>query len=55
MVKHPVRFTLRIEQALYRKITYIAKQEVRSVNREIEQLIKHHVAAFEAEHGRINV
>lgn len=47
------RYTLRISQALLNKLSYIAKYEGRTKNKEIEQLIKHRIAEFEAVHGVI--
>lgn len=49
------RFTLRVSPQLLEKIGYIAEFEGRTKNREIEQLIKHRIAAFEKEHGEIPV
>ena len=48
------RYTLRISQILLDKIGYIAEYEGRTKNKEIEQLIKKHIAEFEAEHGVID-
>ena len=47
------RYTLRIPQILLDKIGYIAEYEGRTKNREIEQLIRHRIEAFEAIHGKI--
>lgn len=55
MKENLVRFTLRIDKSMFDKLTYIAGCEVRSRNREIEQLIKHRIADFETEHGKIDV
>lgn len=49
------RFTLRIDRWLFRKFRYIAKPELRSANRAIEQCIKKRVAEYEKEHGAIPV
>ena len=46
------RYTLRIEQDLLDKLGYVAEYEGRTKNREIVQLIKRHVEAFEREHGK---
>lgn len=48
------RYTLRIPQILLDKLGYIAEYEGRTKNKEIEQLIKKHIAEFEAEHGVID-
>lgn len=47
------RFTLRISAELLEKLGYIAEYEGRTKNRELEQMIKHRIAAFEKEHGTI--
>ncbi len=47
------RYTLRIPQELLDKLGYIASYDGRTKNKEIEQLIKHRIAQFEAEHGPI--
>ncbi len=49
------RYTLRIPQDLLNKIRYIAEEEGRSANREIELMIKHRVADYEKEHGEIQL
>lgn len=48
-----IRFTLRISAELLEKLGYIAEYEGRTKNRELEQMIKHRIAAFEKEHGTI--
>ena len=47
------RYTLRISQVLLEKLAFIAEYEGRTKNKEIEQLIKKRIAAFEREHGEI--
>ena len=49
------RYTLRVPQELLDKLGYIAEYEGRTKNRELEQLIKHRIAEFEAEHGEIPI
>lgn len=49
------RFTLRVDYELLEKLGYIAAYEGRTKNKELEQLIKKHIAAFEQEHGSISV
>lgn len=48
-----LRYTLRISPELMNKLAYIAEYEGRTKNKEIEQLIKKRVAAFEQKHGLI--
>ena len=47
------QFTIRINLNLLAKLRYIADYNSRSANREMEALIKKHVADFEREHGEI--
>lgn len=49
------RYTLRISKNLLDKLDYIAKYEVRSKNKEIEQLIKKRIKEFEKENGEIDL
>jgi predicted DNA-binding protein len=48
------RYTLRISPILLYKLGYIAEFEGRTKNKEIEQLIKKHIADFEKIHGDID-
>ena len=47
------RYTLRIPQIHLDKIRYIAEENGRSANREIELLIKQHIKVYEGENGII--
>ncbi len=47
------RFSLRTSQHLIDKIGYIAKYNGRTKNKEIEMVLRRHVAAFEKEQGKI--
>ena len=49
-----VRYPLRIDRELLDKFGYIAEYEGRTKNREIEQMIKRRIAAFEKEFGEID-
>ena len=49
------RFTIRMSPAMQYKIRYMADFHDRSSNREIVSSLKKHIAAFEAEHGTIEV
>lgn len=48
-----VKFTLRIDADILKKFRYIADYNARSANRELEVLIKKHIAEFEKENGKI--
>ena len=47
------RFTLRIPKEMLDKFGYIAEYEGRTKNKELEQMIKARIAAFEKEQGDI--
>ena len=49
------RYTLRVEQEILDKLAYIAEYEGRTKNRELEQMIKRRIEAFEKEHGKIEL
>lgn len=49
------RFTFRVNPMLIQKLRYIAKKSGHSVSKEVEQLIKVHVAEYEKKYGIINV
>lgn len=48
------RYTLRISKILLDKIGYIAEENGRSANREIELLIKQRIKEYEQENGVIS-
>ncbi len=50
--KYP-QYALRIAEATMDKLKYIAGHNGRSANKEIEQLILAHIAAYEKENGKI--
>ena len=50
-----LRYTLRVDRALFRKFRYIAESEGRSANKEIEQCLKKRVAEFEQSNDKIEV
>lgn len=49
------RFTLRVDRLLLEKFGYVAEYEGRTKNKELEQMMKRRVAAFEKEHGPIDL
>ena len=49
------RYTLRIPQEYLEKIRYIAEENGRSANREIELMIKARIQQYEQEHGEIRL
>ena len=55
MKELPPRYTLRVSQMRLDKLGYIADFEGRTKNKELEQMIKKRVHAFEAQYGEIPV
>lgn len=49
------KFTVRTNSDLLKKFRYVAEYNARSANREIEVLMKNHIADFEKEHGKIKL
>lgn len=49
------RYTLRIPQIYLDKIRYIAEENGRSANKEIELMIKQRIKQYEAQNGEIIV
>ncbi len=47
------RYTLRIPQEYLNKIRYIAEENGRSANKEIELMIKERIRIYETTHGTI--
>ena len=47
------KYTLRVEQTLLDKMAYIAESNSRSSNKEIEFIMKKHIAEYEQQHGTI--
>ena len=46
---------IRINEAVYKKTKYIASQESRATNSQIEYFVKLGVEAYEKEHGTISL
>ena len=49
------RYTLRIDQELLDKLGYVAEYEGRTKNGELVHMIRRRIAAFEKEHGPIEL
>ena len=49
------RFTLRLDEEVAEKLAYIAEYEGRTKSKEVERLIRRHIAEFEREHGTIDL
>lgn len=47
------KFTIRVEEETLKKFRYVAEYNARSANRELEVLMKRHIAEFEKAQGRI--
>lgn len=53
MTTETAKFTLRIDTQLLKKFRFVADYNARSANRELEVLMKKHIAEFEKENGKI--
>lgn len=49
------KFTVRIDTVLLKKFRFVAEYNARSANREIEVLMKKHIAEFEKIHVKIEL
>lgn len=49
------RYTFRVSPQLLEKLHYVAEADGRSVNKELEWLVRQHIHAFERQHGEIPV
>lgn len=55
MKKGEKHLSLRIEEKTLRKFDYVARYSDRSMNWMFISMIKRQIAAFESEHGRIEI
>lgn len=53
MMTDIAKYTLRIDAELFKKFRFVADYNARSANRELEVLIKKHIAEFEKVNGEI--
>ena len=53
MVEKILKFTLRVNEETLRKFEYVAEYNARSANRELEFLMRRHIAEFERKHEKI--
>ncbi len=49
------KFTLRIDSELLKKFRFVADYNARSANRELEVIMKKHIAEFEKQNGEITI
>ena len=49
------RFTMRVHPIIMQKMKYISKQNGRSINKEIEQILKWVITDYENKYGRIKL
>ena len=50
-----IKFTFRTDEEILKKLRNVAEYDGRSANRELEVLVKRHIAEFEKEHGEITI
>ena len=49
------KFTLRTDRVILEKFRFIADDNFRTVNKELEMLMKKHIEEYEHDHGEIKV
>lgn len=49
------KFTLRTDKVTLEKFRFIADDNFRTVNKELEMLMQKHIAEYEAQHGEIKL
>ena len=55
MATTKVQTGLRIDEAMYEKLVYLAKEQGRSLNNMTEYIIRCYLNQYEREHGRIPI
>lgn len=50
-----IPFPLRLEKPVMEKMRFLAKENARSINKQIEYSLKKYLDAYEKEHGEITV
>ena len=55
MANYYAPFSLRVSEEMMAKIKYLAEQNHRSANKEIEYALEQYIAAYEKEHGIIQL
>lgn len=53
MIEKMSKFTVRVNEETLKKFRYVAEYNARSANRELEFLMKRHIAEFEKTHEKI--
>jgi len=53
MIEKMAKFTVRVNEETLKKFRYVAEYNARSANRELEFLMKRHIAEFEKTHEKI--
>lgn len=50
-----IRYTFRVEEETIEKLRFIADNNFRTVNKELEKLVKDHIAKYEMQNGEIKI
>ncbi len=53
MIQKMSKFTVRVNEETLKKFRYVAEYNARSANRELEFLMRRHIAEFEKTHEKI--
>lgn len=54
-MKNTISYTLRIDEEIHEKMKKIAKEQMRSLNSQLEYVMKEFVKSWEKEHGKVVV
>ena len=49
------QYMMRIDDNLFEKLKVIANDNSRSINKQLEYIIKHYISKYEQEHGEIKI
>lgn len=49
------QYMMRIDDNLFEKLKAIANDNSRSINKQLEYIIKHYISKYEQEHGEITI
>lgn len=49
------QYMMRIDDNLFEKLKAIANDNSRSINKQLEYIVKHYISKYEQEHGEITI
>lgn len=54
-MKNTISYTLRIDEEIHEKMKVVSKEQMRSLNSQLEYVMKEFIKKYEKEHGEIVV